>query len=88
MEILLESDIELDNDKIISELQKIIPNAAVIKITIRSQRQNQLLAQFDEALDTSNRKKAESVFEQFKQTLFAPDGTSALKLMRIQLAGF
>ena len=87
MDIILESDVALDNNKIISEIQKIIPDAAVINIKIRSQRQHDLQKQFDIALDEDNREKAELALKQFEETLFAPDGTATMKLMNIQLAG-
>ena len=87
MDIFLESDVELDNDAIVAQIQKIIPDAAVIKITIRSQRQHALLQQFDDALDKNDAKTAKLSLEQFQETLYAPDGTATIKLMRIELAG-
>ncbi len=87
MDIILESDIALNNDEILDKLQKLIPESAVINIKIRSKRQDELQKQFDKALDENDREKAILAFEQFEQTLFAPDGTATMKLMRIQLAG-
>lgn len=85
MDIFLESDVELDNDAIVAQIQKIIPDAAVIKITIRSQRQHALLQQFDDALDKNDAKTAKLSLEQFQETLYAPDGTATMTLLRIQL---
>ena len=87
MKIFLESDVERDNDAIIAQIQKIIPDAGEVTIKIRSQRQCSLLQQFDSALDEGNREKAKLVLEQFEQTLYATDGTTTMKLLRIQLAG-
>ena len=86
MDIFLESDVELDNDAIVAQIQKIIPDAAVIKITIRSQLQHALLQQFDAALDKADIVSADRALKQFKETLYAPDGTATIKLMRIELA--
>ncbi len=87
MKIFLESDVERDNDAIIAQIQKIIPDAADVFVKIRSQRQSDLLRQFDSALDEGNREKAKLALEQFEQTLYATDGTTTMKLLRIQFAG-
>lgn len=85
MNIILESDIEFDNDKIISEIQEIIPDAEDVFVRIRSQRQHNLLRKFDSALDRHDAETAKLALKQFKGTLYAPDGTATIKLMRIEL---
>jgi hypothetical protein len=87
MDIILESDTDLDNDMILDKLREIIPEASTIKITIRSKRQGELLKLFDKALDKDDATEAVLALNKFKETLFAPDGTATLKLMNIQMAG-
>jgi len=85
MNIFLESDVEYDNDAIIAKLQKILPDAAEVTVKIRSKRQYSLLQQFDIAMGWRDVEKAKHMLEQFKKTLYAPDGTATMKLLRIEL---